>query len=140
MPEAVAGLQPQRVLVAANKADLDEAAPSPLSLLPGLEALRVSAKTGEGMAALAQRIRWRIAAQSAEPQDGEVAPNLRQAAALEKARADTAGMLDDAAAGATYDVLGVRLEGACACLAEITGEMAAQDVLNRIFENFCIGK
>lgn len=39
-----------------------------------------------------------------------------------------------------YDLLGVRLEAACSALSEITGEITPQEVLNSIFENFCVGK
>ena len=36
--------------------------------------------------------------------------------------------------------LGLRLEAACAHLADITGEITPEEVLATIFETFCIGK
>ncbi|HBE94636.1 MAG TPA: tRNA uridine-5-carboxymethylaminomethyl(34) synthesis GTPase MnmE, partial [Desulfovibrio sp.] len=46
----------------------------------------------------------------------------------------------EAAQGLAYDLLGLRLDAACAALAEITGEIAAADVLDTVFSRFCIGK
>jgi tRNA modification GTPase len=39
-----------------------------------------------------------------------------------------------------YDLLGVRLETACSKLDAITGTISSDEVLNAIFDDFCIGK
>ena len=39
-----------------------------------------------------------------------------------------------------YDLVGVRVELLSAILAEVSGEIAAEDVLDRIFSEFCLGK
>lgn len=138
--ELLASLPLDRVLVLCNKDDL--AAGAPLGLLDefralDVEALRVSAKTGAGLEALARRLRERLAE---IPVAGELAPNLRQSRALALASEELQALRQELAAGTPYDLLDVRLEAALRHLAEITGEICPDDVLNAIFEQFCIGK
>ena len=72
-------------------------------------------------------------------EDG-VAPNLRQAEAMAQAASELTSLIADIDAGLPYDVLSVRLDFACACLRDIVGLGTSQDVLNRVFARFCIGK
>lgn len=146
---ALAGLAPGRTLVLLNKSDLlggqagrPDCCGATLDVARalGLECLRVSARTGEGLEELCARLRERLVEGSAEPDADEVAPNARQAAVLRQARAELIALADDAGAGLPYDILGVRLEAACRLLAELTGEIAPEAVLESIFSKFCLGK
>ncbi len=74
------------------------------------------------------------------PDDGSVAPNDRQASALCRAAEELEGLARDIEHGQLYDLLAVRLDMACACLDECVGMGTASDVLNRVFDAFCIGK
>lgn len=139
--EAVQDLDPERALVVVNKDDLTRAEPWPGTALAGrFEVLALSAKTGAGLEPLARRLRERLVEQAPEPEADALAPNLRQAAALQRAREELAELRREAAQGLAYDLLGLRLDAACAALAEITGEIAAADVLDTVFSRFCIGK
>ena len=69
-----------------------------------------------------------------------MAPNLRQAEAMAQAASELTSLIADIDAGLPYDVLSVRLDFACACLRDIVGLGTSQDVLNRVFASFCIGK
>jgi len=105
------------------------------------QALSVSARTGAGVAELAEAVRARLTeAAGGEPQPGELAPNLRQARAMQAALDELAALAMDITTGVPYDLLGVRLETACVHLGEISGEIAPQDVLDAVFDTFCIGK
>jgi tRNA modification GTPase len=133
---------PDKGLAVLNKADLDgfdETNGAPLADL-GFETVAVSAKTGAGLDVLAARIRERILKGAGQPDPDELAPNARQAAVLAEADRELADLSGDADAGIPYDLLSVRLETACNVLSGITGEIAANDVLNSIFDSFCIGK
>ncbi|MDQ7834573.1 MAG: tRNA uridine-5-carboxymethylaminomethyl(34) synthesis GTPase MnmE [Humidesulfovibrio sp.] len=139
------GLDPARTLVVLNKSDLaasrepgDESQVVVRGL--GLDCVRVSAKTGDGLEELCARLRERLLGTCAEPDQDEVAPNARQAAVLRLARAELQALAADAEAGLPYDILGVRLEAACRQLSELTGEIAPDEVLNSIFSKFCLGK
>ena len=105
----------------------------------------VSARSGEGLddlARLARRVALAGRLTPAGSVDGEetLAPNLRQAVVLRRLRQDLASLAADARDGVPYDLCAVRLEVAVAALAEITGLDTPDEVLNRIFASFCIGK
>lgn len=101
--------------------------------------LGVSALTGKGIDALCTAAKAAIL-ESLPPSGEAVAPNDRQAAALRAAASELAALSDDIEAGQLYDLLSVRLDMACAYLDDAIGVGTAQDVLNRVFESFCIGK
>ena len=48
--------------------------------------------------------------------------------------------LADIASGRPYDCCSVRLDAAAALLGEVTGLDSPEEVLNRVFSSFCIGK
>ena len=97
---------------------------------------------GEGLETLAEAVRELALARSQgqEPEPGEAAPNLRQARSLTEVRGELEALEQDILAGVPYDLCAVRLEGAASALAEITGLDTPEEVLNRIFASFCIGK
>lgn len=138
----------QPVVVVWNKSDLVpvlEAGPSwrpawcrredgtPLPFLP------VSAKNGDGTDALCSLVR-NVILQSLPQGTEEVAPNERQAAALRSALAEMDELVSDIEGGQLYDLLSVRLDTICAYLDSVIGVGTPQDVLNKVFEGFCIGK
>lgn len=149
--ELASGLNPQRVILVWNKADV---APPPADwartgtfLWPSLDAkgqpprLAVSARTGQGLEELCALARSVALAGSGRVDASEEAvPNLRQALALGRVREELTALMQDVADGVPYDLCAVRLESAVAVLAEITGLDTPDDVLNRIFASFCIGK
>ena len=44
------------------------------------------------------------------------------------------------AAGMTFDVVSIDIQAAADALGDVTGQSAADEVIDRIFERFCIGK
>lgn len=140
--EAALNQGSHRTLAVLNKSDISPARESLADELraKGLETVSLSAKTGENLQYLCKRIRERILENSGEPDLGELAPNARQAEALNRALAELNALKNDTFSGIPYDLLGVRLETACAIMSEITGEITPGQVLDSIFDNFCIGK
>ena len=140
-------LGPERTILVWNKSDL--ATPPPhwygketnLSVKPAAHAV-ISARKGEGLETLAEAVRELALARSQgqEPEPGEAVPNLRQARSLMEVRGELEALEQDVLAGVPYDLCAVRLEGAASALAEITGLDTPEEVLNRIFASFCIGK
>lgn len=147
---------PQKILGVANKCDLGLAGQQYwpegdvdqafVPLQADVSWSLVSAKSGTGIEALALAIEERILkgdstvsgplAESA----WKLAPNLRQVQVLELAEIELLGIIDDVNASVPYDLLGVRVELLSAILGEVSGEVAADDVLDRIFAEFCLGK
>jgi tRNA modification GTPase len=121
-----------RYLVVLNKADLPAGAER--------EGLRVSARTGEGVEALREAILAAVGHGTAEDLELPFVTSLRQAElfrttaeALEKAREATALAIP-------HEMLLLDLYEALRGLDAITGATTADDILNRIFSTFCIGK
>ena len=138
--ELISSVGAENVLLVWNKVDLAEAAPADDM---GCGNVQISAKLGEGLDALADAVRTTILSRhgdAKEPEAGDLVPNLRQSHALERASTELDGLLEDLAMQIPYDLLGVRLETACSILSEITGETTPDEILNMIFESFCIGK
>lgn len=131
-----------KCLAVINKADLEQAEPAPAVIMrdAGYEVVEISAKKGQGIERLAVLIREHILKGAGEPDPDELVPNSRQAASLKKANEELEELIRDIEMEIPYDLLGVRLESACSALSEITGEITPQEVLNSIFDNFCVGK
>ena len=138
----IARLRPARVLGVLTKADLPRAVPDPAEALAarGIETVAVSSRTGFGLPGLLVALRARLTREAGLPEPDAPAPSAREAASLSAARTELLALADDIRAGLPYDLLGVRLETAGALLADITGETTPDDVLNAVFEKFCIGK
>lgn len=119
-----------------NKSDLQQKVlPSDL---PFDTILEISAKNGQGLAQLEALISERYAGQV--PCDGSILTNTRQAGAVERAQKAVDAALLSLQAGMTPDAVLVDVEGAMSALGEITGRTIREDITNRIFERFCVGK
>lgn len=129
------------VLVVWNKVDLARPEAAVPRWAAGAAAfVTASARTGEGVEEVARALRS-VALRGQEGQEGEVlAPNARQAAALEKAREELCALRDDIRSGQSYDICAVRLDAAAALLGEAVGLDSPQALLDRVFSTFCIGK
>ncbi|NPV69998.1 MAG: tRNA uridine-5-carboxymethylaminomethyl(34) synthesis GTPase MnmE [Firmicutes bacterium] len=132
-------------VVAVNKVDLGAGALARVDL-EGLcgasRAVRVSARTGENIGALEEAI---VAAAGGTGSSGGslaqvVVTNARHAAALERA----AAALDEAESGVKsglpVDLASTALRDAVDALGEITGDTAGEEIIDRIFREFCVGK
>jgi len=140
--ETARKLQTDKTLAVLNKSDLekfDASHGAPLAEL-GLETITVSAKVGTDIDTLCDRIRDRILQGAGQPDPDELTPNARQAAVLSSASEELALLEQDTQMSIPYDLLSVRLETACNTLSGITGEITSNEILNTIFDSFCIGK
>lgn len=129
------------VLLVWNKSDLCAPAVFPPRWSDGRFCCMVSARSGDNVDALAQSLRQILLADGLDnpPSDG-LAPNARQALALEEALAELEELEADVRAGRSYDCCAVRLDTAAARLGEVTGLSSPAEVLDRVFAQFCIGK
>ncbi len=101
--------------------------------------LCVSAKTGENLDTLCDEIEKRVL--NFKEGDFEVSVNLRQKVALEKCREKVLNALSLLnQKDFLPEILSIELQDALNSLSEITGEVTTEDLLNKIFSTFCIGK
>jgi tRNA modification GTPase len=126
------------VLRAWNKIDLAGLAPGEGRDADGNEVLRLSALTGAGIELL--RARLKAFAGYGDGAEGSFAARRRHLDALDRAgaRLRQAGAL--LAGGQCVELAAEELRLAQAALGEITGEFTTEDLLGRIFSEFCIGK
>ena len=129
------------VLLVWNKSDLCSPELFPPRWADGLSCCKVSARSGDNVDALAMTLRQALLADGRDrpPSDG-LAPDARQALALEEALAELEALEADVRAGQPYDCCAVRLDTAAAHLGEVTGLSSPAEVLDRVFAQFCIGK
>ena len=113
-----------RTLKVATKSDLPPAWEDP-------EFLPVSSLTGEGLGRLKEALREALLGR----EGGEVLLTERQVEALLRARE----RLEEALA-LPEDLMGLALEEAARALALLTGKEVAEEVVARVFQNFCVGK
>ena len=74
------------------------------------------------------------------PCDGSILTNARQADAIAKSRASIEAARSSLRLGMTPDAVLVDVEAAMEALGEATGRVVREDITNRIFERFCVGK
>jgi tRNA modification GTPase len=103
-------------------------------------ALRTSAVTGEGIESLAAAIAG--VADRLQPTWGDevIAINARHADALQRAADCLQDAVQQLASNAPVELLSSNLRGALDALGEIAGKVDHEQVLDRLFATFCIGK
>lgn len=132
---------PEKTLVVVNKRDR-MAAPEPewAGRLKGFENVVLSALTREGMEDLEALVHNRVFGGQTLTSEHGMITNLRQKeAALRALEALEAG-LEGLENKIGDELLAVDLQRALDALGSIVGETTADDLLNRIFAEFCIGK
>ncbi len=119
-----------RWILVGNKADLPRVAS------PTEHFVAVSALTGEGI----ERLREAIAPMASREQDSGFITSIRHEQLLRESREALAQAAKAAEFGIPHEMLLLDLYAALRPLDAITGATTADDILNRIFSTFCIGK
>ena len=99
----------------------------------------VSAKTGQGL----QELEDALSALFPRSEDipyGQLLTNQRQEEAARRAREAVSRAQQALEAGVTPDALLTDVEEALQALGELTGQSVREDVTDRIFSRFCVGK
>ena len=129
-------------LVAVNKSDLagSRAMVGDLTEVEraGIAALATSALTGEGIAALRERI-LALATGGAAAEPG-LLTSLRHQQAIAAARAALADAVAANTNAIPHEMILLDLYRALWALDSLTGQTTPDDILNLIFSTFCIGK
>ena len=131
----------QRAIIALNKADKPHALrPRDVAnMLDGCPVTLTSALAENGLRALRDSIGKTLLREKLAPESA-VVTSLRHHAALAEARTALVEARQAAAEGLPEDFICIGLRAALHTLGELTGESATEDLLDRIFGEFCIGK
>ena len=102
--------------------------------------LSISAKTEMGLNRLKETIRGCFLGNDFEPSQGPVVTHLRHKVALQKAYDSIVQARTSIQTGMYGECIALDMRAALDSLGEITGEVCTEDILDRIFRDFCIGK
>lgn len=133
---AQAAAAPHGVVVF-TKSDLGDC-PMIFSGLKGLQAVVISSVTGEGLDVLESTISDLFPMPEAPA--GEILTNARHADACSRALAAIDEGLQALRDGVTPDAVLTEAEAALEAIAELSGRAVRDDVVDRIFSRFCVGK
>lgn len=117
-------------IVLANKADI---ASTDIN-----DAIPISALTGDGIESLKQALTSKVC--EIDPENIEFVTNSRQQCCLTKAKASLEQALMAAQIHELQDLISIDVKSSILALDELTGELITDDILDNIFEHFCIGK
>ena len=131
------------LLLVVNKIDIasDQDLNTYKDFFPGASLAAVSAKTHEGMGDLETAIFDSVTTGSLTWDPGYACvPNVRHAASLKKTYDSTQKVLNGLEIDLPPDLLAIELQAALDYLGDIVGQTTTEDVLDKIFGEFCIGK
>lgn len=132
----------QQPIVVVNKSDLEQRLDRHelAAVAPGARTVVLSATQRRDLDPLRAEIGVRVRDQVHDDAAGAVLTNARHCEALKRARAALAQVEAGIAASMPADLLAVSVQDALDSAAEVTGAVSGEDVLDRVFSRFCIGK
>ncbi len=129
-------LEHENAIVLLNKADLgSQVIPSDL---PFMYVIHTCVKTGDGLDQLEDLVNTLFEGQV--PCDGSILTNARQFDACRRAYEALLRAMQNILLGQTADLVLIDVEEAMEAMGEVTGATVREDITNRIFERFCVGK
>lgn len=133
-----AARQAQARIAVLNKSDLPALLPPEAFTADFNHVCVVSAKARTGLASLDEAVAALFPLPDAPA--GEILTNARHADAVRRALESLRAALDAMQLGVTPDAVLTEAEEAMAALGELTGASIREDITNRIFSRFCVGK
>lgn len=135
-------IENRNLIILVNKEDLEEKHITSKELeqyFPQIKVIKVSAKGEQGIEEVEDSIEEMVLGGKLQSDDLEIMINLRQRESLLRARQYLQDALQELNQ-VPLDCLGVDIWGALEALGEITGKNLREEVLDRMFSDFCIGK
>lgn len=104
-------------------------------------AISISAMNNVGIEQMEDRIYNYITEDDVKDSSNEIIiTNIRHKAALEKTKDSIRSIINTIDLGLPLDLVSVDIKEALDSLSEITGEITSEDILDKVFSNFCVGK
>lgn len=140
--EIVNLIENKRSIILLNKSDLERKVSNEEidKLLGGRKYFDVSILDGREIATIEDEIKDMFFKGEIKESSDVYVNNLRHITALKEAKSAMEDVLLDINQEMFLDLLEVNLEVALASLGEITGDTTTEDVLDKVFSEFCIGK
>lgn len=130
------------VIIVVNKIDLTPVINEEKikTLFPGHNLLKISVKEEKGLKDLKRAIIDEVLHEEIKSDDEIFITRTRHKDALERALKAIKRVIETYNQGLPYDFFTIDLKDCLAALGEITGETLPDDIIDRIFSEFCIGK
>lgn len=132
----------KKTVVIFNKTDIadPEAEKEYEGIFKDFRKVKISAKTGDGAENLKKTISDMFDFQEITGGTSAVIANVRHIDAVKKAHSLIKTAIDDYLMGVPADFMAVNLSAAAEALGEITGMSVSEEIVDRIFKDFCVGK
>ena len=139
--EMLQRLKDKPLIVLFNKCDLGTFSSPPLDESGEVSGIEISSQTGEGLDKLYAQIRELLLSSIGDTNnDADIITRERHRILIEQAINYVRAAMDEIKLGVPEDLVSVRLRAAYMALGEILGVEVADDILDRIFAEFCLGK
>jgi tRNA modification GTPase len=137
--ELLSAVKNRKHVVLLNKADLADAVGT-AAALAGHQLYAISAKTGLGIEMVKSSLRAQLVSGGFEATESVMVTNVRHRDALRRAGESLGQALESVQCGMAGELVSIDVRAAADALGEITGAITTDEVLGRIFSEFCIGK
>jgi tRNA modification GTPase len=129
-------------IIVINKTDLKQSVcyenlPSQMKAFP---VIKTSVLTGEGLDALKKTIVSEILENNIDISASDIAFTMRQKVVICKALEIIEQISDLLTEGIGHELVAIDLRRAVDTVAEVTGEVVTDDILDIVFSTFCVGK
>lgn len=138
--ELLEKIKGRHALIVLNKSDLPRRISPDELPATGRLPLAISALSGAGIEELKSVIFQSNVKNWAEEREGAVVTNIRHKKALDKAVSALDRSLTILRERGPLEICAIELREAMDCIGGITGAVAAEEILDKIFNDFCIGK
>ncbi len=142
--EVLKKIKDKNTLFVLNKSDLpaafDRTSFSAFILNPSSLLLTISATRGAGIEELKDAIFGSCLKNWKEAREGVIVTNLRHKTAIQNAQASLMNAMQALTENQPIEIIALELRDSLDKLGEIVGAITTEDILERIFNEFCIGK
>ena len=137
--ELLSAVKDRKHVVLLNKVDLANTVET-AAALAGHLVYATSAKTGLGVEMVKSALRSQLVSGGFEAAESVTVTNVRHRDALRRAGESLGQALESVQCGMAGELVSIDVRAAADALGEITGAITTDEILGRIFSEFCIGK
>ncbi len=139
--EVIEKVKNKNTIYILNKSDLPVIADRNSSLIPHPSSfLKISATRGDGIEELKDKIVDCCLKDWKEEREGVVISNLRHKTSIGHAAVSLEKAMKALTEDQSLEIIAIELRDSLDSLGEIVGAVTTEDILNKIFSDFCIGK
>ncbi len=131
-------LKDKNVIIILNKSDI--ACTFDTDVFSGFDTVKLSAKTGDGLDDLTSAIEAMFNLGKITAGDNNAITNLRHKEALTQALNSINSAISALRNLVPYDIVSIDLTDCAVHLGEITGKTVSDEIVDKIFSRFCLGK